>query len=170
MTTPDEPSSRPDLKHLLLDYLDWYREVVAAKVSGLSDAQLRTSVLPSGWTPAGMLNHLANVERRWIVWGFLGDAVDEPWRDATPEGGWVLPELTAVELLDNLAAAGRTTRSVVAAHDLAERATPGGRFPDEDSCPQLHWIVLHLVHEYARHAGHLDVARELVDGRVGETD
>jgi Protein of unknown function (DUF664) len=60
------------------------------------------------------------------------------------------------------------TRSIVEAHELTETARPGGRFRDPASVPQLHWIMLHLLQEYARHAGHLDIARELVDGRTGE--
>ena len=51
---------------------------------------------------------------------------------------------------------------------LTETAAVGGRFTDEASAPQLQWILLHLIQEYARHTGHLDIARELVDGRTGE--
>jgi hypothetical protein len=62
------------------------------------------------------------------------------------------------------------TREIVEAHELTERAVVGGRFADEESAPQLQWILLHLIQEYARHTGHLDIARELIDGRTGEDE
>jgi uncharacterized damage-inducible protein DinB len=164
-----EPSSTPDLRGLMLDYLGFYRDVVADKVDGLSDEHLLTSVVPSGWTPAGLVNHLVNVERRWLRWGFLAEQLTDPWRDATEDDGWVSPDASPAELRLLLEAAGVRTRSIVEAHDLTDTAAVGGRFTDRASAPQLQWILLHLIQEYARHAGHLDIARELLDGRVGET-
>jgi uncharacterized damage-inducible protein DinB len=164
-----EPASTPDLRGLMLDYLDFYRDVVAEKVDGLSADQLVDSVVPSGWTPAGLVNHLVNVERRWLRWGFLAERVPDPWRDATADGGWVTPDTSPAELRRALEAAGVRSRSIVEAHELTETAAVGGRFADEASAPQLQWILLHLIQEYARHSGHHDNARELVDGRTGET-
>jgi hypothetical protein len=68
------------------------------------------------------------------------------------------------------AQAGRT-REVLIAHDLAEVASRGGRFadlPPGGQPPDLRWICFHVLQEYARHAGHLDVAVELAGGHVGE--
>jgi uncharacterized damage-inducible protein DinB len=162
-----EPSSTPDLRALLLQYLDYYRAVIASKLDGLAPDDLQRATVPSGWTPAGLVNHLANVERRWIRWGFMAEELTDPWADS--EGtGWVSPDLPADRLTALLAAAGRRTRAVVEAHDLAEPARVGGRFTDASSAPQLQWILLHLIQEYARHAGHLDIARELIDGATGE--
>jgi uncharacterized damage-inducible protein DinB len=163
-----EPASTPDLRGLMLDYLDFLRGVVADKVEGLSEGELRSSVVPSGWTPAGLVNHLVNVERRWLRWGFLAEPVADPWRDAADDDGWVTPRASAAELRALLGSAGRRSRSIIEAHDLTETAAMGGRFTDEQSAPQLQWILLHLIQEYARHAGHLDIARELVDGQTGE--
>ena len=162
-----EPASTPDLRGLMLDYLDFLRGVVADKVEGLADGELRSSVVPSGWTPAGLVNHLVNVERRWLRWGFLAEPVPDPWRDAHDEG-WVTPDATPTELRTLLEAAGARSRSIVEAHGLTETAAVGGRFADEASAPQLQWILLHLIQEYARHTGHLDIARELIDGETGE--
>ncbi len=78
------------------------------------------------------------------------------------------PDATAPELVARLHAGGRRTREVVEAHRLDDVARTGGRFQDADEAPQLHVLLLHVLQEYARHAGHLDVVRELVDGRVGE--
>ena len=163
-----EPASTPDLRGLLLDYLDFFRAVVAGKLNGLSDAELTGSVVPSGWTPAGLVHHLVNVERRWLEWGFLAEPVDDPWRDAADDGGWITLDVPISELHALLDGTAARTREIVEAHELTEVARVGGRFTEEASAPQLQWILLHLLQEYARHTGHLDIARELVDGRTGE--
>ena len=171
MTRFPEPASTPDLRRLLLEYLDFYRDVVIGRLEGLGPEALQQSVVPSGWTASGLLNHLANVERRWMVWGFGGVHLDDPWRDAAgaEEGaGWVSPPVDAGELATRLRQAGADTRRVAESHELTDRAAVGGRFPDADSAPQLQWVLLHLIQEYARHAGHLDIWRELHDGMVGE--
>jgi hypothetical protein len=168
VTSLPEPASTPDLRGLLLDYLDFFRGVVATKLDGLPSADLTGSRVPSGWTPSGLVHHLVNVERRWLVWGFLGEQVEDPWRDADENGGWVTLDRSAADLRLMLDEAAARTRAVVEAHQLTDVARPGGRFADAASAPQLHWILLHLLQEYARHTGHLDIARELVDGSVGE--
>lgn len=162
-----EPTTTPDLRELLLSYLDYYRAVIAGKIDGLDRDALQRATVPSGWTPAGLVNHLVNVERRWLRWGFLAEDVTDPWADSDGEG-WVSPDLTASKLAALLDEAGHSTRAVVEAHELDETSRVGGRFTDAASAPQLHWILLHLVQEYARHAGHLDMARELIDGQTGE--
>jgi uncharacterized damage-inducible protein DinB len=167
MTEFPEPGSTDDLRGLLLDYLDFFRTTVAAKLDGLSPEELVGSTVPSGWTPAGLVNHLVNVERRWLEWGFLAEPVSDPCRDADEAGGWVTPDASVAELRELLVDAGRRSRTIVEAHELTEVAAVGGRF-DASTAPQLQWILLHLVQEYARHTGHLDIARELVDGRTGE--
>lgn len=173
MTTAfPEPASTSDLRGLLLSYLDFFRDQVAGKLDGLSEHDLRASVVPSGWTPAGLVVHLVNVERRWLRWGFLGERLEDPWRDSTtggaPGGGWVVPEASAAELAALLDEAAGQTRSIVEAHELGDTSALTGRFRDESSAPQLQWILLHLIQEYARHVGHLDIARELIDGTTGE--
>lgn len=168
MTAFPEPASTTDVRGLLLDYLDYFRSVVAGKVAGMSASELGTSVVPSGWTPAGLVWHLVNVERRWLVWGFLGQQVEDPWRDAAEDGTWLTPSLGTDGLATLLDVAALRTRGIVEEHDLIETARLGGRFQDSAAAPQLHWILLHLIQEYARHAGHLDISRELVDGQTGE--
>ncbi len=172
MTSPTapfpEPAQTDDLRGLLLDYLDFFRGVVAGKLDGLSDAELCGSVVPSGWTPSGLVHHLVNVERRWLAWGFLGEQVDEPWRDADEDGGWVTLERPIGELHAMLDGAAARTRRIVEEHELTEVSRLTGRFRDPESAPQLQWILLHLLQEYARHVGHLDIARELLDGSAGE--
>ncbi|MGZ0149427.1 DinB family protein [Kribbella sp. WER1] len=159
-----------DTLELHLEYLDRYRGIIAAKLTGLSDADLRSSRLPSGWTPLELLKHLIFMERRWLRWGFTAEQVEHPWGDSAddPDGRWTLePGDTLDGLLAQLHAGGEFTRQVVSGADPAAVASAGGRFGTDDR-PTLNWILFHVLQEYARHAGHLDVARELVDGATGE--
>ena len=152
---------------MLLGYLDYFRSVVLDKLDGLSEADLRSSRLPSGWTPLELLKHLSYVERRWLVWGFLGQKVADRWGDSRDGRWWVDPVETLSELTRELTDQAAVTQSIVEGHDLGEVGQPGERW---DGAPPatLERILLHLLQEYARHAGHLDIVRELVDGRVGE--
>ncbi|MFD7153688.1 DinB family protein [Kribbella sp. NPDC059898] len=159
-----------DTIELHLQYLDRYRGIISSKLTGLSDADLRSSRLPSGWTPLELLKHLIFMERRWLRWGFTAEQVEHPWGDSDddPDGRWTLaPEDTLDGLLTQLHAGGEFTRRVVSGRDPAESASAGGRFGTDDR-PTLNWILFHVLQEYARHAGHLDVARELMDGATGE--
>jgi hypothetical protein len=162
-----EPSSTSDLRGLMLQYLDYYRSAIAGKIDGLERGDLYRSTVPSGWTPAGLINHLANVERRWLRWGFMAEPVLDPWRDDVGER-WLTPDVSADVLISMLDRTGSRTRAIVEAYELTDTAQIGGRFSEESSAPQLQWILLHLIQEYARHSGHLDVSRELIDGTVGE--
>ena len=124
-------------------------------------------MVPSGWTPLELIYHLVHVEIRWLDWGFEGRPVADPWADEV-DGRWHVPSgldrSAVLELLENR---GRRTREVVLAHELDEVGAPGERWRGEPPAT-LERVLLHLVQEYARHAGHLDIARELIDGRVGE--
>lgn len=157
----------PSRALVFLGYLDYFRARVIEKIEGLPDGALRQSRLPSGWTPLELLKHLACVELRWLEWGFDGRPVDDPWGDSR-DGRWYVG---AEATLDHLTAALRTqaerTRAVIEAHDLAETGRPGPRWDGADP-PTLERILFHLVQEYARHLGHLDIVAELADGQVGE--
>jgi len=165
-----EPSNETALpRELLLRYLDFYRGEVARKVGGLSDEESRTSRLPSGWSPLQLLNHVVHMERRWLVWGFAGEDVAQPWGDHGQDGRWTVPPTTTYEdLVGALHEGGRRTRLITEVAQLTDPGTVGGRFDGTTPPPVLAWILFHVLQEYARHAGHLDVARELADGLVGE--
>lgn len=167
MTAFPEPASSDDLRSLLLSYLDFFRTQVRTKTCDLTRTQLQRSVVPSGWTPGGLINHLTFMERRWFEWGFIGADIAQPWGDADGNG-WLTPDEDAEPLLARLVAQGERTRAIVEAHGLDQRARTGGRFMDEADAPHLQWILLHVVQEYARHMGHLDIARELADAEVRE--
>ena len=173
MTTPialPEPYDQlGDAKQLLLDYLDYYRSAIARKVDGVPDAELRRTRLSSGWSPLELVKHLVYMERRWLEWGFRGVPVEEPWGDRGPDGRWAVgTDETIAELVSRLQAGGERTRRIVEAASLPDVAATGGRFGGDERPPTLAWILFHVLQEYARHAGHLDIVRELIDGSVGE--
>lgn len=158
-----------DLTAHLLAFLDFLRGAAASKITGLSDDDLHAAAVPSGWAPADLVNHLLHMERRWIQWGFLAEPVDEPWGDQDGDG-WVHVPAEAATLLARLHEVAERTREVVTSHDLTARARVGGRFRTAAEAPQLQWILLHVLQEYARHVGHLDIVREFIDGSTGEGD
>jgi len=163
---PDVGVSDP--RDLVLGYLDWYRDALLRKIAGLSDVQLRAPVAPLNWSPLGLVKHLGWVERRWMRWGFAAEDVL-----AYPPGGdeaeW---SVAAGESTTSVMAAYfeevRRSRSLAARADLREQARAGGRFTTPQQAPSLGRILFHLLQEYARHVGQLDVARELIDGETGE--
>jgi Protein of unknown function (DUF664) len=167
----EEPSPTVrDPLELLLGYLDYYRDVAVRKIDGLTEDELRSSRLPSSWTPLGLVRHLAFMERRWLVWGFAGEQLPAPWGDHDPgRKRWIVADdLSFVDVVSQLRATGVRTREITSGSSLDAIARTGGRFAVDREPPRLGWILLHVLQEYARHIGHLDVARELVDSAVGE--
>ena len=169
MSLPFPSPTEPVLSRseVFLGYLDYFRSVLVSKVDGLPDGELRASRLPSGWTPIELLKHLTYVELRWLEWGFEGRNVVDPWGDNRDDRWYVAPGETLDELVTALHAQAARSRAVVEAHDLSEVGQPGDRW-DGDDPPTLERILFHLLQEYARHVGHLDIVRELADGTVGE--
>lgn len=156
-------------------YLDWVRGEVVAGVLSLGEDERRTTRLPSGWTPVELLSHVLHMEQRWFVWGFLGEPVDEPWGDwnvaepwehPTADARWQVPAATTAEdLASRLEQVAARTRGVLRDFPLDATASPGGRFAQDP--PSLEWICCHVLAEYARHAGHLDVVVELAGPPAG---
>ncbi len=149
-------------------YLDFYRSVVMGKVERLSDRDLRSSRLPSGWTPLELVRHLTFVEMRWLEWGFEGRQVEDPWGD-NRDGRWFVGDRESREdLVEALRAQGVRTRQIIRANELGTVGKPGPRWDGGDPAT-LERILFHLLQEYARHAGHLDVVVELAGGPEGES-
>lgn len=152
---------------LFLDYLTFFRGRVIEKVSELPDETLTSSILPSQWTPLGLVKHLTFVEMRWLEWGFEGANVPDPWGDHFGEGLPLAPGDTRTTLLSELARRGEMTNAIVRRHDLEEVGAPSERWR-EDAPATLERVLFHLLQEYARHVGHLDIYVELVTSDVGE--
>jgi hypothetical protein len=152
------------------DYLDWIRSEMIRGVLDLTPEQQRTSLVPSGWTPLELLSHVLHMEQRWFVWGFLGEPVAEPWGDWSVDEPWddeagarwhVADGVTAEEIADRLDAIGGRTREMLSSYPVDAVGSTEGRF-DADP-PTLEWICFHVLAEYARHAGHLDIVVEIRD-------
>lgn len=150
------PAGTEDERELLLRWLGFLRGAVVRKAQGVSDDDAR-------WTPEGglipllgIVNHLTHVEWRWIDGGIFGADVDEEDDELTP--GPELPVETAVAAYEER---GRKT-------DEAIRSIPLNRACMREDGADLRWVVLHLINETARHAGHADATRELLDGTIGE--
>lgn len=164
---PEPAADATDPTRLLVTYLDHFRGEVVRKLTGLDAAGLDTSQVPSGWTPRQLLNHLVHMERRWFVWGYLGEDVDDPRGDHDSSGSWQA-DADLDELVDQLMAGGRRTAEILGEHSLDSASATTGRFADTDDVPTLLAVAFHVLQEYARHVGHLDIVRELTDGQTGE--
>jgi uncharacterized damage-inducible protein DinB len=158
-------------------YLDWVRQEIVDGVLGLTEEEQRTTRLASGWTPIELLSHVLHMERRWFLWGFLGEDLPDVWGDWSrpepwqheddPDVRWQVPEdVTADDLAARLEGLAVRVRKLLRELPLEARAVPGPRF--DEGTPTLRWICQHVVHEYARHAGHLDIVRELGAADPGE--
>jgi hypothetical protein len=162
-TTFDEPD-RADL----LATLAYQRASVRSIVDGLSEEHWHTSVVPSGWTPAGMVAHLGGAERHWTCGVVLDhdrghpfdEESDEPYDPLAP----FVIDWPSDKVLAYYGDQARATDEMLTttALDAAPRGRHGG--PDNDQPRTVREIVLHLIEETAAHSGHLEIARELLDG------
>jgi uncharacterized damage-inducible protein DinB len=164
---PEPTAAAASRAEVFLTYLDYFRSTLVAKVEGLPDGEARQSRLPSGWTPAELLKHCQFVEMRWLEWGFAGRDVGDPWGDARDGRWYVAPEETLGQLVAALRAQAARTRALVRSHNLEDIGQPGERW-DGASPASLERVLFHLLQEYARHLGHLDIASELAGGPTGE--
>lgn len=158
-----------DVDKVLLRFLDGQRERVVQVVAGLSDDQLATAVLPSGWTLLGMIEHLGHAERHWFQTVALGVADPLPWApepDPGPDAPFTTgrPARVVFDFYgDQVAKANELLTSTPLSTRPKGRHTQG----DIDFATDLRILVLHMIEETARHLGHLDAAREVLDGGVG---
>ena len=164
---PEPTTPAPSRAEIFLRYLDYFRSRLVGHLNGLPEGDLRTSRLPSGWAPIELLKHLTFVEMRWLEWGFEGREVPDPWGDVRDGRWYVAPDETLAGLVAALDARAVRTRAIVDSHDLADIGQPGERWDGADP-PALERILFHLLQEYARHVGHLDIAAELAGGQTGE--
>ena len=154
---------------MLRELLRGQREAVLAVVAGLDEADWHRSVVPTGWTPAGLLEHLGGAEWHWFQ-GVVADkqpelpgdlAEDQPPYD--PLTVVFTTDAPSTEVIAFYRDQCAQSEAVLATTPLSTpplgKHGPGGFEP-----PNVRWVVLHMIEETARHAGHLDIARELLDG------
>ena len=155
---------------LLVDFLQAQRAVVLSIVEGLDEEAWQRSVVPSGWTPAGLVEHLGGAEWHWFQGVVAGSSPelppDEDLPPYDPEAAFVCDSPSA-EIIADYRDQCAASDAVLAVTPLS--ASPRGRHgdPEMDEPPSVRWVVLHMIEETARHAGHLDIARELIDGQTG---
>lgn len=165
-----DPAYRNDEVTMLREFLDHYRATIRRQASGLTAEQLAQTHGPSDLTLGGMLKHLAGVEDYWFTYCLAGQDVIEPWKsadwEADPDWDWHSATEDSHEELDALVVAAITRSdecldAALARGDLDQLLARERR---EGQTPTLRWLLLHMVEEYARHAGHADLIRESIDG------
>lgn len=152
---------------LWLAALQSQRRHVLGILDGLDDEALRRPVLPSGWSCQALLHHLAeDDEAFWFQAVVAGDEAVVEQVLTVAADGWTVPDgLTGDDVRERYRAAGERTDAILAAADLD---APPAWWPDffaDFRLESVREVALHLLTETATHAGHLDAARELLDGR-----
>ena len=144
--------------------LDRHRDVVLWKLEGLDDEQLRRSMTPSGTNLLGLVKHLGVVEYGWFCETFGRETEPLPFDENDPDA-------------DLRVEPGETTADIVAFYGRSRVAAD--RVIDESEVDDLgtawfgdpvsmRWVLVHMIEETARHAGHMDILRELIDGATGD--
>jgi uncharacterized damage-inducible protein DinB len=148
---------------MLTGWLDHQRATVRLKCTGLSEEQAKLTVLPASprMTVKTLVGHLRHVELSWFETSFLG-AQEPVAKD--PLGLPQPPDASLDRLLDEYDQQCERSREIVAGHQFDELEA---RAPKGIELVSLRWIITHLIEETARHLGHLDAMRELIDGTTG---
>jgi uncharacterized damage-inducible protein DinB len=166
VTERPDPPLVADEREMLRAHLDFHRSTLAWKCDGLDDADLRRqSMPPSTLSLLGLVRHMAEVERNWFrrvisaednphVWSDVGD-----FQTAYDPTGCTRAEAFAA--WETEVEHSRRIERAAASLDLTIHFARWG----EDV--SLRMVMLHMIHEYARHNGHADLIREGIDGTVG---
>jgi uncharacterized damage-inducible protein DinB len=158
-----QPTDGSAERDTLESFLDLNRATVIYKATGLSDEDAAKRVLPSLTTVSGLIRHLADVERSWFRDDLAGEAnVPTRWSDDDRDGEFrVTADDSLADIIADYELACEESRRVSATFELADR----GR---SNNAVTLRWILVHMIEETARHCGHIDVLREMLDGATGE--
>ena len=156
---PDQKPPRldSDERETLQALFQFQRESLVRKVAGVDEAAARRPLVSSGTTLLWLMKHMARAEVMWILYRFAGEDVTLPDEDL--QAGDTIEE--AVE------AYRRTWARVDAIVSAAPNLEAPCRRVGDESMVNLRWVLMHLLEETARHAGHADILRELIDGRTG---
>jgi hypothetical protein len=155
-----------DEKESLKAALDRHRAVVLWKIQGLSDEELRRPMTPSGTNLLGLVKHLAAVEYSWFCLTFGRETEPLPFVEDDPEADLrVEPHETTEDIVAFYERARASADQAIGEIDLLDTGTAW----DGDTV-SMRWVLIHMVEETARHAGHFDIVRELIDGATGDHD
>lgn len=164
---------------MLRTFLNYYRDTIRLKCSGLTQEQLAIALPPSTMTLGGLMKHLAVVEDSWFGEVFLGGELSEPWASvdwkADRDWEWHTSHLDTPEELFALydaavSQAERITDGALATGSLDTLSVKKSNSTNDEPAEQfsLRWILVHMIEETSRHAGHADLIRESIDGEVGD--
>ena len=160
-------ASDDDVKRELLEFLEFQRSSARSIVEGLNEDAWHKPVVASGWTVAGMVEHLGNVERHWFLEVVAGAQVDLAWDEGRPPYD---PEMAFTcdrpsrDVLGYYREQCDRSDEILAGISLSD--VPRGSHGD-DEIPNVRVVILHVIEETAAHTGHLEIARELLDGTTG---
>ncbi|MEU1086633.1 DinB family protein [Streptomyces sp. NPDC005892] len=162
------PPLQADERTALVGWLDLQRQILRWKCEGVSDEDARRPVVPTSpaMTMAGLVSHMRWTEHTWLEVAFLGGdkkanpAFDESREDAD----WVTEGRPLAELLAEYEAQCARSNEIVAAASLDDIGQHTGFHAGGAN---LRWMLIHLIEETGRHAGHADIVRELLDGTKG---
>ncbi|MDX3265844.1 DinB family protein [Streptomyces sp. MI02-2A] len=152
----------------LIGWLDLQRQILRWKCEGLSDEDAYRPVIPTSplMTMAGLITHMRWTEHMWLEVLFLGgDEKQNPsFDESTDDADWHTDGRPLTELLAEDKTQCARSNEIVATASLDDV----GRHPDfRSGSANLRWMLIHLVEETGRHAGHADIVRELLDGTKG---
>jgi uncharacterized damage-inducible protein DinB len=165
---PDERTQTPtvgDERILLTSFLDFQRDTLAWKCSGLADEQLALRAAePSSMSLLGLLRHLTEVERGWFSNTIAGEQVAPTYYSKENRDGDFdsLDTHPVAEVYETWRATCARSREITASHQLDFEGTR------HEETFSLRWVLIHLIEEYSRHNGHADLLRERIDGAIGE--
>jgi uncharacterized damage-inducible protein DinB len=170
MNPPHIPKSA-DERTMLNAFLDYYRAAMFDIADGLDADQMRQRLEPSTLTIGGLLHHLAVVEDWWFNEVLADNPASEPWASAPwdEDRDWdftVSAELDPDLIRQRYHDAIDTSRELEAAVDSLDFTTVKERDGEPFS---LRWILVHMIEETARHAGHGDLIRESIDGKTASS-
>ena len=150
-------------KETLHSSLQQHRELMLWKLEGLDDDALRRSPVPSGTTLLGLVKHLGAVESGWFCLTFGRETEPLPFDDDDENADLrVEPGETTADIVAFYRRAWVTADQVISELDLDDTGTSW-----VGDAVSLRWVLVHMIEETARHTGHADVVRELLDGTTG---
>jgi uncharacterized damage-inducible protein DinB len=156
-----------DERTVLLSFLDQYRDTMVFKIEGLDEEQARWAPTEQANSLLTLIVHLTGVEQGWTEGVVLGHEVDEVDRladrfhDRDAEFSDLVAQTTVPEAVRAYLAQGKRTNEIVSGLELDDPCAGEAGY-------SVRWVLLHLLEETARHAGHADITRELIDGSVGD--
>jgi hypothetical protein len=156
-----------DDKTMLSAFLDRYRETMLWKLDGLSTGQASQQLVPSATNLLGLVKHLAFVERWWFQMNFAGEPINFPWPEDEPDQD-IDFRISPTDTIESISALYKReiarSQEIVAGASLEDL----GKGVADVEPRSLRWIMIHMIEETARHAGHADILRELTDGAIGQ--